>query len=234
MRVITTLFLCIFLFGTSWAQRNKKEFKIPISEFSEVVCKGDFTIYLTQDSMAKLALVGSQKSYNELEVTQDGKVLEITDAYKNDSPMELFLNYRILDKINLFGKVEMESRLLCAFDTLDVHLSGKSTIKLIALAPKVSCYLETVSKANIQGNIDKLRIECLENSSCRVEEIQNLRTTLVLDDYSKGYIQTNQALYGRVGESAQLEIKGKPKPFDMIIDEGGQIIREKSLIEEGE
>lgn len=213
--------ILLFLLSTFvFAQKNKKEFPIEISEFTELICKGNFTVFLKQDSMSSLKIISTKKGIKDIKTTINGRKLEIIDLNKTDIPTEVFLNYRKINSIQLAGKVELKNDLICAFDSLEIKTSGNTRCTINVLSKKINITSKTKSKNFIEGEIETLNVHCFSNSYFNLDKSIVLKSTINLHDYSKATVNTNQALYGNLGSFTELEVKGFPKPLDLFQEKG--------------
>ncbi|MCT4664480.1 MAG: DUF2807 domain-containing protein [Flavobacteriales bacterium] len=181
----------------SYENNHKIAREFEISEFTNLRCVGDFTVYLRQDSMSRLEMASTEEALKNMQVDIDGKQMIISNKNTAEqAPVEVFLRYKQIDLIELMGQVELQNKLLCAFDSLKIKAYGGSQIEVNFAVKKMEVNLNTQAEMMLKsGIIDTLKIEQNENSQFSLlETAQVFKVFSELYDFSQATIQSPYTL----------------------------------------
>jgi|GEM_PF-5492107 len=198
---IKLLFLLVCLPIDSKAQDLTKEFQIV--NFNSISISTGINVYLTQDSVEKISVIGPEVLLNDmilvkeasgnLKMEMNNYLLQNWKWGKNE-PLKVLISFKNLNQISLNNSASISSLNVLNFDNLCINLDDASNSKFDLTANNLTVNLNNGSDIRLLGSTISLNIEASNGCNIKAFELTANNVKAELTNGSDGEFNALYAL----------------------------------------
>lgn len=231
-KILATILIVLVLFSCKKDQNNEYEKKVTLANFSMIETYNYFKIYLVEDTVSFVRIVGDEKGVEKIDLLVENDKLMINDERKfrflnPQNKIILYIHSKPLSKFELFDGGEVETVNPITSDDFGLILSGKGNDCRLALNTKTFYYWNNFldgGKLYLTGQTDILKIWNYKLMSVDAKLLTAKRA--IVENDSEGDCEVN------VTDKLEYSISGKGDIF--LNGNPGTLINTKDGESEGE
>ena len=157
----TFTFLFVILAIAAFAD-DKIEKTYNIEDFTKIYLKGPYEVHLRQTSKCGLTIVAKDEYFEKLDVSSRGGELQIElegKNYKKTRAIELYINFKNLEKIDIEGAVDLQCENQIKTDNLKLEFDGAGNVELNINTNKIIANISGVGNFEIEGETDYHKVD---------------------------------------------------------------------------
>ncbi|MCK5104758.1 MAG: DUF2807 domain-containing protein [Cyclobacteriaceae bacterium] len=157
----TFTFLFVILAIAAFAD-DKIEKTYNIEDFTKIYLKGPYEVHLRQTSKCGLTIVAKDEYFEKLDVSSSGGELQIElegKNYKKTRAIELYINFKNLEKIDIEGAVDLQCENQIKTDNLKLEFDGAGNVELNINTNKIIANISGVGNFEIEGETDYHKVD---------------------------------------------------------------------------
>lgn len=215
----TSLFLGIFITGIIFpfmvtAQEKERETRTyEIDRFTELFLEGAFGVELIQGNTSSLEVsVSDPKAFDYLTINRKGNLLHLhVDRKPFDfSRITLYVTFRDLERLRIFGSIKLETRGYLDLEDLDLLLEGGARVKLQAKAQRISVENKGGVLLELMGIADVLDVYLAGAGHVNAGELKTRDVNFRIDGVGTGKVFATNTLNATIKGAGKISYLGDP------------------------
>ncbi len=210
-----------------------KEFK-NISSFRKLyLSAGPMEVYLTQGNGPSVRLEGDKAAVEQLDVKVMQGELDILYKQgqkkpKSSGTVKVYITARTLTQITARGSVELSSEKSWKVESLNLLLTGSSSITLPLNATSFSAQISGSSEVKTSGSAQSQNIAITGSGVYSAEDLKSNSATIILSGAGSASVFVKKTMNVTIYGSGDVEYKGTPQIESNIYGSGK--IKKASLL----
>lgn len=203
---------CMFVNGVDGNGNVVKETR-DVSSFTAIDVGGAFEIFLARGDSESLEIEADENLLSIINTRVRNGVLYI-DSDENigrATELNLTITFRQLEKINMSGAVEIESKTPIEAGEFRLNGSGASEVSLELITDKLMCEFSGASEIELKGSADICIIEVSGASELRAYEFETREMDIEISGAGDANVFVTGELEARVSGAGSVRYKGDPK-----------------------
>lgn len=161
--IFTKAAIIVLFFSVSTAIAGDKiEKTYDLDNFSQIYLRGPYEVHLRQTNKCGLTILAKESYFEDLEVSSNGGELTINldrKNFKNSKSIELYINFKELEKLEIEGAVDLVSENQIKTSNLKIEFEGAGNVELNVVASKIIAEIAGVGNFEIEGETDYHKVE---------------------------------------------------------------------------
>jgi hypothetical protein len=203
---------CMFMGGIDGNGNVVKETR-DISSFDAISVGGAFNVILTQGNIESLVVEADENLQPIIKTRVSGNTLRITteENIRNSKALNLYINFRELDDIDISGACNLEATNKLTFSKLNIDASGASEMDLDFSAESLTCDLSGASEIKLAGEVKDCKIESSGASEISAYDLVTENMELRASGASEAKLHATETLKVRGSGASSVRYMGNPK-----------------------
>lgn len=232
--IFTSTFRILFLAGVLFSisasgQNNDRETRTyETGRFTELFLEGAYGVELIQGKTNSLEVsVSDPKAFDYLKIDRKGDLLHLhVDRKPFDfSRITLYITFRDLERLRIFGSIKLETRGYLNLKDLDMLLEGGARVKLQAKARRISVENKGGVFVELLGIADVLDLYLAGAGHINAGELKAEDVDFRIEGVGTGKVHATNTLKATIKGAGKITYQGDPDVRENI--EGlGSISRE--------
>jgi len=202
---------CMFIGGIDGNGNVIKETR-EISSFDAIDVGGAFNVILTQGNTESLIIEADENLLPIIRTSVNGRTLRITteENIRNSKALNLFINFKDIDKLDISGACNLECTNELSFSTLKIEASGASDIDLDLTAEILLCDYSGASEINLTGKVRECEFEVSGASEIDAYDLVAEEIELRASGASEAKLHATESLRIRASGASSVRYMGDP------------------------
>lgn len=214
--IISLLLLGVISFSAFGTEKITK--KYDITSFSHIYLQGPFEVVLIQDSSCGLSVTAPNNAFDLIEISSAGGLLsiEIEDKFfKKPKVIKLEIRFEKLDRLEIEGAVDLETRGTIKTDNLKVNFEGAGNMEMDVETSKIIAIIEGVGNFEISGKTEYHKVEFSGVGSYDASNLISKYT--YVESYGIGNVKVHASyeIRGEVSGVGSVDYYGDPDITDV-------------------
>ena len=217
----TFTFLFIILASLAFAD-DKTEKTFTVSDFSKIYLRGPYEVHLRQTSKCGLTIVAKDEYLEKLEVSSSGGELHIEldgKNYKKTRSIEVYINFKNLEKIDIEGAVDLVCENQIKTDNLKLEFDGAGNVELNINSNKMIAEISGVGNFEIEGQTDYHKVNFSGIGSYEAQDLHSKYTIVESNGIGSVKVYASNKFKGEANGIGSVDYYGDPD--DVSIDATG-------------
>ena len=217
----TFTFLFIILASLAFAD-DKTEKTFTVSDFSKIYLRGPYEVHLRQTSKCGLTIVAKDEYLEKLEVSSSGGELHIEldgKNYKKTRSIEVYINFKTLEKIDIEGAVDLVCENQIKTDNLKLEFDGAGNVELNINSNKMIAEISGVGNFEIEGQTDYHKVNFSGIGSYEAQDLHSKYTIVESNGIGSVKVYASNKFKGEANGIGSVDYYGDPD--DVSIDATG-------------
>ena len=199
---------------------NDQESKIyEIGNFSELLLKGAFKVYLIQGNETSMRVEASDPvAFDYLNVTNRNGYLHVhVDREPFDfSRVSIFITFKTLERLEIEGGMKLRSRGYLDLDDLFVSLEGGAKIELQTKANDITIETEGGVMFDLDGVAQSLDVKIAGAGHIDAGELECKNASFKIDGVGTGRVFATETLFAQIKGVGKIRYLGNPDVTENI------------------
>lgn len=217
----TFTFLFVILASLAFAD-DKTEKTFTVSDFSKIYLRGPYEVHLRQTSKCGLTIVAKDEYLEKLEVSSSGGELQIEldgKNYKKTRSIEVYINFKTLEKIDIEGAVDLVCENQIKTDNLKLEFDGAGNVELNINSNKMIAEISGVGNFEIEGQTDYHKVNFSGIGSYEAQDLHSKYTIVESNGIGSVKVYASNKFKGEANGIGSVDYYGDPD--DVSIDATG-------------
>lgn len=186
---------------------------VSVGEFDEIEVSGAFEIFIRQSNSCGLEIELDENLFQYLDIDDGGGELDISSdrTIRKAEARNLYITVRDLEKIQINGANELETRGGIRGKNLEVEANGASEMRLEFYGERLRIKANGGSELRFKGEVDDLEIEVNGASEIESLEMLALRADVDVSGAAEVKLWVEDQLDVSANGASEVEYRGNPK-----------------------
>ena len=222
-QIITQLsiFILIFVVSSAFAD-DKIEKTYNVDDFTKIYLQGPYEVHLRQSSKCGLTIIAKEHYFEKMEVSSRGGELQIElegKNFKKTRAIELYINFKNLEKIEIEGAVDLQCENQIKTDNLKLEFDGAGDVRLDIDASKIISEISGVGNFEMEGRTDYHKVDFSGIGSYEAQELHSKYTIVESNGIGSVKVFASNKFIGEANGIGSVDYYGDPD--DVSIDATG-------------
>ncbi len=214
MKSLNLLSALILISGTLFGQKTAN---LQLAPFSKIRLESIATVYIRQDSVQSVKVVGNLVQTNEANVKND--VLFIDNSTDNT----YFISVPKIDEITIDGKGDVYSEAPIHSDYLQLKINGAGNIKMNLSVAKVKASVVGAGKIELMGNAEEADFSVPGSGKINAEDLKVKKCDATISGVGKIIVDVSDQLNSEISGSGNIVYKTMPQKLNENVSGIGHI-----------
>lgn len=223
---LVVLFILISI-STVFAD-SKIEKTYNVNDFSSIYLKGPYEVHLRQSGKCELTIMAKEDYFDRLEVDSHGGELSIEfegKNYKNSKSIELYINFRDLDKLEIEGAVDLICENQIKTSNFKLEFEGAGNVELNIDTDKIIAVISGVGNFEIEGETDYHKVDFSGIGSYEARDLLSKYTIVESNGIGSVKVFASTKFKGEANGIGSIDYYGDPEDVDINASGLGSVNR---------
>ena len=221
--IFTNLCLLVILFSFNNAFADEKiEKNYNLDDFTRIYLRGPYEVHLRQTNECGLTILAKEAYHDRLEVSSSGGELSIEldgKNYKNTTAIEVYINFRDLEKLEIEGAVDLQCENQIKTSNLKIEFEGAGNIELNVNTDKIIAEIAGVGNFEVEGETEYHKIEFDGIGSYDAQDLRSKYTIVESNGIGNVSVYASLKFKGEANGIGSVDYYGDPD--DVSVDATG-------------
>ena len=222
MKLTILAFISTILLAPLTGKGQEKDYvskRYQPGNFSALFLEGSFGVELRQGSEPALEVRTSDpKAFEYLEVTNENGLLHLhVDRKPFDlSRITLFVTFNELQRIHIFGGIQLETRGYLEFEELDMLMEGGARVNMQLKARGVNLDNRGGVLCELSGVTESLDMRLAGAGHIRAGDLQAKDVNFKIEGIGTGVVHATNTLHAQISGAGKIKYLGNPRVTENI------------------
>lgn len=227
--LLITLSSCSFFQNCENGNGEVLEMEVAIEAFSSLKVSNNVNVFLEQSSEQKVTIKAQENLIKLLntEVSGDTWSVKFDRCVKSEDPIEIYIQTKELDEININGSGSVISKSIFSNDGLDLSINGSGNIDMLLAVKELTSEISGSGSIRLTGNTKSHEVEIDGSGDIMALDLISDETEIEINGSGDAKINTSYALDVEINGSGDVYYKGNVKQISSDINGSGNLHQEK-------